>query len=205
MSDCGCNVEAENAAQRKVLRYLLAVNATMFAVEVTTGVLAHSTALVADSLDMFADASVYAISLYAVGKSALRKVRAASLSGIFQITLSLMVLVDVIRRFISGSAPESTLMMGIGFVALIANVFCLWLISKHRHGEVHMRASWIFSKNDVIANLSVIIAGLLVSLFDSRFPDLIIGLAIAVLVLRGGIEIIQETREEKRKVGLGID
>lgn len=199
MSDCGCKVEAENAAQRKVLRYLLAVNAVMFAVEVTIGTLANSTALIADSLDMLADAAVYAISLHTVGKSALRKARAASLSGILQITLASLVLVDVIRKFIFGSAPESTLMMGIGLLALIANMFCLWLISKHRHGEVHMRASWIFSKNDVIANVSVIIAGLLVNVFSSRFPDLFIGLGIAVLVLRGGIEIIREAREERVK------
>jgi cation diffusion facilitator family transporter len=197
MSDCGCKVEAENAVQRKVLAYLLLINGTMFVVEMITGVLAGSTALIADSLDMLADATVYGISLYAVGKSQLRKARAASLSGIFQMTLAGLVLLDVVRKFVSGSEPDSTSMIGVGAIALAANTVCLWLISKHREGDVHMRASWIFSKNDVIANISVMGAGLLVILFNSRLPDLFVGLAIALLVFRGGIQILQEARGEK--------
>jgi cation diffusion facilitator family transporter len=194
MSDCGCQVEAKNGAQRKILRVLLAINAVMFVVEAIAGTLAQSTAIVADSLDMLADAAVYGISLYAIGRSPLQKVRAASFSGIFQMTLAGLVLFDVIRRFIFGSDPESALMVGIGLLALIANIYCFSLIAKQRHGEVHMRASWIFSRNDVIANLSAIAAGLLVNLFDSRFPDLIIGLAIAFLVMWGGFEIIRDAR-----------
>lgn len=197
MSDCGCKVEAENAAQRKVLACLLLINGAMFVVEMITGVLASSTALIADSLDMLADATVYGISLYAVGKSQLRKVRAASLSGIFQMTLAGLVLLDVVRKFVSGNEPNFTSMIGVGAIALAANTVCLWLISKHREGDVHMRASWIFSKNDIIANISVIGAGLLVILFNSRLPDLFIGLAIALLVFRGGVQILQEARREK--------
>ncbi|NJO20383.1 MAG: cation transporter [Spirulinaceae cyanobacterium RM2_2_10] len=198
MSDCGCQLEAKNAAQRRVLGLLLVVNAAMFVLEVTTGVLAQSTALIADSLDMLADATVYGISLSVVGRSAVDKTRAAFLSGVFQITLASLVLLDVIRKFISGSRPESALMMGIGFIALTANVLCLWLLAKHRHGEVHMRASWIFSKNDVIANLSVIGGGSVWSnVFQSRLPDLVIGLAIAILVLRGGIQILRAARGEQ--------
>ena len=199
MSDCGCQVEAKNAAQRKALGYLLIINATMFLLEVITGVLAQSTALIADSLDMLADATVYGIALYAVGRSHLDKIRAASLSGLFQMTLAALVLVDVIRKFFSGSYPESALMIGVGLVALIANIVCLWFIAKHRKGDVHMRASWIFSKNDVIANISVISAGGLVTLFQSRLPDLIIGLAISILVLRGGVQILQEAHSEKSR------
>lgn len=199
MSDCGCKVEANNAAERKTLRILLLINATMFVVGITAGLLGRSTALVADSLDMFADATVYLMSLYAVGKAAAQKNRAASLSGIFQITLAGFVLIDVIRRFVLGSSPESAWMMGIAFLALIANSYGLFLISKHRKGEIHMRASWIFTQNDVVANLSVIVAGLLVEHFHSRFPDLIVGFAIALLVMRGGINIIQDARRDQRK------
>ena len=194
MSDCGCKVEAKNAAQRKALVYLLLINGTMFVVEMIAGVLASSTALIADSLDMLADATVYGISLYAVGKSQFRKTQTASLSGIFQMTLAGLVLLDVVRKFVSSSEPNSTSMIGIGAIALAANIVCLCLISKHREGDVHMRASWIFSKNDVIANISVMVAGLLVILFNSQLPDLFIGLAIALLVLRGGIQILQEAR-----------
>lgn len=197
MSDCGCEMEAKNAAQRKALRWLLAINATMFIVEMVTGLLAHSTALLADSLDMLADATVYGISLAVVGGSKRGKVRAALMSGIFQVTLAGLVLVDVVRRFVQGSDPESFWMMGIGAIALLANVCSLLLISKHRQGEVHMRASWIFSRNDVIANLGVIVAGILVHLFNSRLPDLIMGLLITGLVLRGGIDIIRDAKGEQ--------
>lgn len=199
MSDCGCHIEAQSAAERKTLRILLLINGTMFVVGILAGILAHSTALVADSLDMFADASVYALSLYAVGKSAFYKTRAATLSGIFQITLAVMVVIDVVRRFVWGSSPESGWMMGIAFLALIANSYGLYLLSKHRKGEVHMRASWIFTQNDVIANFSVIIAGLLITLFNSRFPDLIVGLGIACLVVWGGISIVRDAQRDQAK------
>ncbi|MEG3954224.1 cation transporter [Microcoleus sp. herbarium2] len=199
MSDCGCHMEAKNAAERKTLRILLLINGTMFVVGIVAGVLADSTALVADSLDMFADASVYTMSLYAVGKSAHHKNRAATLSGIFQITLAVMVVVDVIRRFVWGSSPESGWMMAMAFLALIANSYGLYLLSKHRKGEVHMRASWIFTQNDVIANFSVIVAGFLVTLFNSRFPDLIVGFGIASLVVWGGISIIRDAQRYRTK------
>jgi len=199
MSDCGCHMEAKNAAERKTLRILLLINGTMFVVGIVAGVLADSTALVADSLDMFADASVYTMSLYAVGKSAHYKNRAATLSGIFQITLAVMVVVDVIRRFVWGSSPESGWMMAMAFLALIANSYGLYLLSKHRKGEVHMRASWIFTQNDVIANFSVIVAGFLVTLFNSRFPDLIVGFGIASLVVWGGISIIRDAQRDRTK------
>ena len=197
MSDCGCHMEAKNKAERKTLRILLLLNSTMFVLGIVAGTISHSTALIADALDMFADASVYTISLYAVGKSAHYKNRAATLSGIFQITLAVMVVLDVIRRFVWGISPESGWMMAIALLALIVNSYCLYLLSKHRQGEVHMRASWIFTQNDVIANFSVIIAGLLVNLLNSRFPDLIIGLSIASLVVWGGISIIRNSQRDR--------
>lgn len=196
MSECDCHKAAEAIAQKKVLYWLLGINATMFLLEGVSGVVAQSTALIADSLDMLADAVVYGLSLYAVGRSPLRKLRAASLSGFFQMALAGVVLVDVIRRFFLGDLPQTAFMMGVGAIALTANVTCLWLIAKYRKGEVHMRASWIFSKNDVIANLSVIGAGVVSAMLRSRFPDLIVGLGITVLVLWGGIAILRETREE---------
>lgn len=194
MSDCGCKMEARNKQERKTLIIVLAINTLMFFIEFGFGFLAQSTGLIADSLDMFADASVYAISLYAIGRSASLKTKAAFLSGITQIALALTALVDVVRRFIWGSEPISGLMMGIGLLALIANVTCLLFISKHRQGDVNMRASWIFSKNDVIANLSVIVSGGIVALTASRYPDLLIGFMIAVLVARGGFQILREAR-----------
>jgi cation diffusion facilitator family transporter len=192
---CGCEIEIQNKAERKVLWILLAINALMFFVEFSVGLLAESTGLIADSLDMLADAGVYGISLYAVGKTLRDKAHAASVSGVFQILLSMAVVADVIRKYIVGSEPLSDLMMVVGLLALTANVICLALISKHRNGEVHMRASWIFSTNDVLANLGVISAGALVHFTGSRLPDLIIGLMISGLVLYGGIRIVGEARK----------
>ena len=200
MTECGCEIEIRNREQGRVLKVLLGINLFMFFVEIALGILSESTALIADSLDMLADATVYGIGLYAVGKSPLVKIKAAHLSGIFQVILGALVLVDVVRRLIYGSEPESLFMIFVGMAALAANVICLVLIAKHKEGEVHMRASWIFSKNDVIANLGIILGGGLVYLLDSRFPDLVIGAVISAIVVRGGIHIIKDARNEKKNV-----
>lgn len=197
MSSCGYDLEIKNREESKVLIVLLIINAFMFFAEIILGFLSQSTALIADSLDMLADAAIYGIALYAVGKSPLVKIKAAYMSGIFQVILGSLVLVDIIRRFFLGSEPQSYLMVSVGMAALLANLVCLKLISKHRKGEVHMRASWIFSKNDVIANLGIIIGGLLVYILGSRYPDLVIGFTISVVVIRGGILIIKDAANEK--------
>ena len=196
MSGCGCEVEIKDKSESRILIILLLINGLMFFVEFGVGWWAESTALIADAMDMLADAMVYGVGLYAVGKSVAAKVQAASLSGWLQLGLGLLVLVDIVRRFVYGSEPISMLMMTMGLVALIANVICLILISKHRDGEVHMRASWIFSKNDVIANVGVIVAGVLVATTASRIPDLVIGVIVAVVVIRGGILILSDARKE---------
>lgn len=198
MSGCDCEIEIRNREQSRVLIILLIINALMFVIEITLGFVAESTALIADSLDMLADATVYGIGLYAVGKPVLSKVRAAHTSGIFQIILGSAVAVDVIRRFIYGSEPEPLIMLMVGAAALVANLICMKLIFRHRHGDVHMRASWIFSKNDVIANVGILLAAGLVYALDSSYPDMVIGLMIAVIVIRGGFHIVRDARNEKQ-------
>ena len=200
MSGCGCDIEIKDRSETRVLVILLLINALMFFVEFGVGWWAESTALIADAMDMLADAMVYGVGLYAVGKAASAKIQAASLSGWLQMGLGLLVLADIVRRFVLGSEPISMLMMVMGLVALIANIICLILISKHRDGEVHMRASWIFSKNDVIANVGVILAGVLVALTASRIPDLVIGIVVAVVVIRGGTLILKDAREENAAI-----
>lgn len=175
----------------RVLWILLAINFVMFLLEIGIGFYAQSTGLIADSLDMLADAVVYSMSLYAVGRSHLIQHRAARLSGWFQLSLALGAFSEVARRFIFGSEPNSFFMMGMATIALFANVSCLLLLMKHRQGAVHMRASWIFSTNDVLANIGVITAGVLVYLFKSPLPDLVIGLVIAAIVTRGALSIMK--------------
>jgi Co/Zn/Cd efflux system component len=182
---------AGDARERATLRVVLTVNAAMFLVELSAGWLAQSTGLIADSLDMLADAAVYGIALYAVGRGPRLKLRAAHVSGLLQSALALAALGDVTRRLVVGSAPEAPAMMGISLLALAANVVSLVLVSRHRDGGVHMRASVIFSTNDVLANLGVIAAGALVAVTGSRYPDLAIGAAVALLVLSGGVRILR--------------
>lgn len=197
MSDCGCGADQADELERKTLIILLSINAFMFVTELVLGWIAQSTGLVADSLDMLADAAVYGISLYAVGKGVLQQARSAQISGMLQVILGFGVLFEVIRRLMFGSEPQSLLIMTVGFVALLANLACLMLISKHRDGGVHMRASWIFSTNDVIANLGVIFSGVLVALLSSRYPDLIVGTIISLVVIRGGITILKDARQTR--------
>ena len=196
MDDC-CSIEVESAAQARTLWIVLGINAAMVVAEFVAGVIARSTGLIADSLDMLADAAVYSVSLYAVGRSETLKNRAAMLSGVLQILLALSLAVEILRRTIMGSEPEPFFMIGVSLVALAANVICLTLIAKHRDGEVHMRASWVFSKNDVIANVGVIVAGGLVLLFAEPWPDLIIGALIVFVVFRGGISIVSDAKRER--------
>lgn len=192
MADCGC--EETEGLERRTLRLLLAINAMMFAFEAVAGWLGDSTGLMADSLDMLADASVYGIALFAVGRSPRLQVKAAAASGVLQLALGIGVLVDVWRRYQYGSEPVSTLMISVGAVAFAANVGCLMLLAKHREGGVHMRASWIFSTNDVLANIGVIVSGALVAVLGSPIPDLAIGTVISALVLCGGVRILRDAR-----------
>lgn len=182
---------AADAGDARVLRWLLAVNSVMFLVEFIWGWIAQSTGLVADSLDMFADAAVYALSLYAVSRDASMKVRAAHIAGWLQLVLAGGALIEVGRRAVYGSEPESMLMIGIGSVALVANTVCLVFIAKRRDRGVHMKASYIFTANDVLANLGVVIAGALVWWTGSPYPDLIIGTVIALLVMNGARRILR--------------
>jgi Co/Zn/Cd efflux system component len=185
------SAKQEAQTEAGILKWLLAINGIMFVIEITVGWWAQSTGLIADSLDMFADAAVYGVALYAVGHSVRVKLRAAHFSGWLQIILALGALGEVVRRLVFGSEPVSTLMMSFGLVALAANVTCLLLIARSRDSGAHMKASWIFSANDVIANLGVILAGGLVAWTGSRYPDLVIGLIIGLIVLNGARRILQ--------------
>ncbi len=163
----------------------------MFVVELAMAWVAQSAGLLADALDMFADAAVYGLALHAVGRSAAARARTARVAGWLQAALAVGALVEVVRRFATGSEPEPPLMMAVAGVALVANVACLWLVSRHRAGGAHMKASVIFSTNDVLANVGVIAAGALVAWTGSRYPDLAIGAVIAGLVLLGARRILR--------------
>jgi cation diffusion facilitator family transporter len=185
----------EDTKQRKVLRIVLAINFAFFLSEMTTGLISKSMGLVADSLDMLADALVYGMSLFAVGAAVGRKKKVALLSGIIQMVLALLGLSEVIRRFIGlEQMPHFQTMIVISLLALVANSICLWLLQRQNSKDAHMRASVIFSANDVIINLGVIVAGLLVWWLNSNLPDLIIGIIVFLIVIRGAVRILKLAR-----------
>src|SRR5690554_3321257 len=183
----------ENSNQKKLLWTVLIINFAFFLIEMTTGLISKSMGLVADSLDMLADSIVYGLSLYAVGGPLIRKKKVARLAGYFQITLAVIGFLEVLRRFFGAeSMPEFSTMIIVSVFALIANGICLYLLhqTKGKH-EAHMKASMIFTSNDVIINLGVITAGVLVFLLESNKPDLIIGSIVFIIVIRGAIRILK--------------
>jgi Co/Zn/Cd efflux system component len=186
---------SENANQKKLLWTVLAINFAFFVIEMTTGLISKSMGLVADSLDMLADAFVYGISLLAVGGTIIRKKKIAKIAGYFQITLAVIGFIEVLRRFFGvEKMPDFSTMIIVSILALIANGVCLYLLQKSKSKEAHMQASMIFTSNDVVINLGVITAGVLVNWLDSSKPDLIIGTIVFVIVVQGAIRILNIAR-----------
>ncbi|QGY45790.1 cation transporter [Maribellus comscasis] len=182
----------DSSVQSKLLWTVLIINFAFFIIEITTGFISKSMGLVADSLDMLADALVYGLSLWAVGSTVIRKKKVARLSGYFQLTLALLGLSEVIRRFISfEEVPDFQTMIIVSILALVANSVCLYLLQKSKSKEAHMKASMIFTSNDIIINAGVILAGILVLLTQSKYPDLIIGAIVFLIVVRGAFRILK--------------
>lgn len=187
------NIEtSEDNNQRKLLWAVLLINFSFFIIEMSTGIISLSMGLVADSLDMLADSFVYAISLFAVGSGIKRKKKIATIAGYFQSALAVLGLIEVIRRFVDfTNVPDFSTMIIVSFLALIGNAVCLYLLQKSKSKDAHMQASMIFTSNDVIINLGVITAGILVNILSSNLPDLIIGIIVFILVIRGAVRILQ--------------
>ncbi|HLZ18039.1 MAG TPA: cation transporter, partial [Smithellaceae bacterium] len=178
--------------ERSVLRQVLAINLFFFILEMLTGFIAGSMGLVADSLDMLADSIVYGLSLFAVGGAVARKKNVARTAGYFQLALAVLGFAEVIRRFAGqGGLPDFQLMIIVSALALAGNALCLYLLQKSKSREAHMRASMIFTSMDVIVNIGVIMAGVMVYWTASMLPDLMVGTIVFVLVGRGAYRILQ--------------
>ncbi|TWO32793.1 cation transporter [Seonamhaeicola sediminis] len=178
--------------ESKLLWSVLIINFAFFIVEISTGLISKSMGLIADSLDMLADSFVYGLSLIAVGGTVLKKKRIAKYAGYFQIVLATIGIVEVIRRFLGfETLPVFSTMIIVSIFALIANGICLYLLQKSKSNEAHMRASMIFTSNDIIINLGVIVAGVLVHWLNTGLPDLIIGIIVFGLVIQGAFRILK--------------
>lgn len=178
--------------EKKTLWIVLIINFLFFVVEIVAGLISNSMGLVADSLDMLADSIVYGLALVAIGGTVVRKENIAKFAGYFQIILAVIGFIEVVRRFIGDrQMPDFQTMIFVSIAALIANIICLYLLQKRKSKETYMRASMIFTSNDIIINSGVIAAGLLVNWLNSGYPDLVIGAIVFVIVARGAYRILQ--------------
>lgn len=199
MSDHCCHAKGEDLAQmarrrdiRRVLIIVLAINSAMFVLEFTAGIIAHSAALMADSMDMLGDALVYAVSLYALDRSARWRAGAALFKGGFILFLGLGVVYQIALKMLFGVPPSSILMLVFGGLALAANLACLRLLWRFRADNVNLSSTFECSRNDVIANTGVIAAAGGVALLDSPWPDIAVAVVIAFLFLKSAFRVTAE-------------
>jgi cation diffusion facilitator family transporter len=197
MSDSCCTSKgselerlAKQADQRRVLIAVLAINAIMFFLEFGAGIIAGSTALMADATDMLGDALVYGVSIYALARSDRWKAGAATFKGVFILLFAVGIAFNVYLKIRSGVPPSSSLMLIFGGLALTANLGCLRLLWRFRSQDVNMASTFECSRNDVISNFGVLIAAGAVAITASPWPDILIGGAMAILFLRSSFRVI---------------
>ena len=181
--------------QARVLWIVLGINLTMFFVEFVSGFLYNSIALIGDSLDMFGDALAYGSSLYVINKSNVSKAKAAQFKAFLMIILGLVFAGNAVHRVFVDEMPSSVAMTIVGFTALALNLLCLALLTRHKSDDINFKSVWVCSRNDIVANTSVILAAGVVTLTGTKWPDLVVGAAIAVLFLKSAFSIIQESRK----------
>ena len=194
--DKASDLEALWAHQSRTLWVVLGINGGMFGIEMVIGLLAGSTALLADSLDMLGDALVYAFSIYVVGRSARWRASAALMKGVIMATFGLVVLAQAGYHLVSPGVPDFRLMGVTGALALTANIGCLLLLTRHRNDDLNMRSTWLCSRNDIIANAGVLVAAVGVLVTASPWPDLAIGLLITAVFLRSAFYVIRQAVTE---------
>lgn len=190
MDDC-CEIRPVHAQQRRVLHVVLWINLGMFVAELVAGIIAHSTALLADSVDMLGDAIVYGFSLYVIARAPVWQSRAALLKGIIMAAFGIGIVVEVCSKLARGLTPEAQIMWAVALAALVANASVLVLLRRHRADDINMRSAWLCSRNDVIANGGVLLAALGVGLTGSAWPDILVGLAIAALFGLSAVGVIR--------------
>ncbi|MFZ9520589.1 MAG: cation transporter [Silvanigrellaceae bacterium] len=191
-----CDLAKLKKEQANVLWIALFINASMFFVEAAGGIYARSLALSGDSLDMLGDAIAYGSSLYVINKGRKAKALSASLKGGIMLASAAAVFVQAIWKLIHSTTPEVGLMGGVTLLALIANVACLVLLTRHRNDDINMSSVWTCSRNDLIANVSMLAATGLVAWTHSPWPDIVVGLAITVLFFKSGMGVLNEARRE---------
>jgi cation diffusion facilitator family transporter len=196
--DKSCEIAALRAKHRRVLWIVLLINIAMFIVEGWAGLLARSTSLLADALDMLGDALVYGFSLFVLARSVLWQAGAALVKGGFMLVFGLGVLGEAAYKVFHPVLPGVETMGLIGGVALMANLVCFFLLYRHRDDNLNLRSTWLCSRNDLIANVSVLLAAAGSYLFASRWPDIVIGSLIASLFLGSAFGVLRQSIQALR-------
>ena len=205
MSDSCCQRKGSELTklrknQAKVLRAVLLINAAMFFIEFGAGIRAASLSLTGDSLDMLGDALVYASSLYVVNKGRKAQAGSAFFKGVIMFLFAIAVFARAIYQLSAEVTPAATLMSTIGVIALLANLTCLLLLSKHREDNLNMSSVWLCSRNDIIANTSVLVAAGLVFLTDSILPDLAVGFLLTFVFAKSAGKVLTQSWREMQSV-----
>ena len=199
MTECCSNtaneIEKLREKQSQTLKVVLSINFGMFLVEFISGLTLASMALLGDSLDMLGDAMVYAFSLYVVSRNDQWKAASAMLKSCIMGFFGLFVLGYAIYKFVNPVTPPFEAIGLIGLIALLANTVCLSLLWKHRTEDINMKSVWLCSRNDIIANILVLCSSIGVWFFDSQWPDLIVGIIIAILFLRSAGHVFKNSIE----------
>lgn len=203
MSECGCSgpqktFNGMSVQYKRILWVVIAINATMFFVEMAAGQLAGSQALQADALDFLGDALTYGISLAAIGASVAVRTNAALFKAFTLFAMGLWVAGSTLWRVFYVGVPEAHIMGIIGFMALAANVTSVLLLMKYKDGDANVRSVWLCSRNDAIGNVAVMFAALGVWGTATGWPDLIVAGVMATLFLNSATQIIRQALEEKR-------
>jgi len=190
--DKTCEVTTLRTRHSRVLWIVLAINAAMFLVEGLAGLLAHSTSLLADALDMLGDTLVYGFSLFVVGRSMCWQAVAALVKAAFMLVLGLGVVAEAGYKVLNPLIPGVATMGTVGALALAANATCFALLYRHRADNLNLRSTWLCSRNDVISNVAVLVAAGAAYLLASRWPDIIVGCIIATLFLRSAFSVLRD-------------
>ena len=199
-NDCcqakACTISKLNERQAKVLWAVLLINAVMFVAEFGAGIRAASLSLTGDSLDMLGDALVYASSLYVINKSDKAQAGIALLKGFIMFLLAVGVFARASYQILAGTSPEAFTMGAWGLLALLANLMCLLLLMRHRNDNLNMSSVWLCSRNDIIANMSVLASAALVFITHSIWPDLAVGLLLTIVFAKSAGNVLAKSWRE---------
>lgn len=182
------------AQDRRVLLLVLALNVLLVVGLAIAGIIGDSSGLIANALDNASDSVVYAISVFALGRGARWKVGAARVSGVLLLLFAGGVLFDAWRRYTTGAEPVGPMMIGLGVVSAAINLLCVRLLRGVTTDDVNIRAATTFSANDAVSNVGIVVAGILVAWTGGMWPDLVVGVAVALVAVWGGIEILRDAR-----------